>query len=199
MKRVEDAGLCAQCGGLCCLSAPGGFSPDDLTESGVLNASEINAALDSGVAIISTSFVNIEGHRAAPLLKINARGIGRGPLSLCHMPSQCAHLHGNHCAFLLEERPYECAVMVPHRDISRCGMHDGMPAEVLWVGHQGLLREVVSLRAGRPWFDELLAQMHSQLQVDEYAYGAWRLVQTIGLADNDPEIDSIVAAWKKTL
>jgi hypothetical protein len=160
---------------------------------------DVNASLDSGVAIVSTSFVNIENHKAAPLLKLNARGVDREPLSLCHKPSRCAHLQGGQCSFSLEERPFECATMVPHKDIYLCGMPDGMPAELLWVGHQGVLRDVVSKRAGRPWCEEILAQMRARLQIDEYAHGCWQLVQATGFAADDSEADTIIAAWERTL
>jgi hypothetical protein len=199
MERVEAGDLCAACGGYCCCHAPGKFSPDDLASPGALDAQAVGAALDSGRAVVYASFTNVEGSKAAPIFTLAARGVDRPPLSLCHEPARCAHLEGDRCAYELEERPFECAAMVPSKDYPRCGLPDDMVAEALWVGHQGLLRDVIEQRSGRPWREELIGQIESRRHVDAYAYGAFELVRFAGLAEDPAEADAIVAAWAASL
>ena len=199
MERIEELDYCARCGGLCCLHAPGRFCPDDLAPSGCLDEKVVNDALDTGLAIIGTSFTNLEGSKTAPIFTLCARGIDREPLSLCHAPSCCAHLENDRCLFPLEKRPYECAVMVPASSISRCGLPDDAVVEPMWVEHQDLLRTVIENRSGRCWREELLRQIESRWRLDAYANGAWSLITSIGLANDSSEAETIVSAWLDSL
>jgi len=199
MERVEDLGLCAKCGGLCCLSAPGKFSPDELATSGSLDEQDINEALDSGLASMYTSFTSSSASKSAPIFTLTARGAGRPALSLCHEPTCCAHLFNGRCKFPLEKRPLECALMVPADTPSRCGLPDDLAVTLSWVAYQDLLRKVIEQRTGHSWREELMDQVQSRSQIDAYAQGARGLISSIGLAETSEEADAIIAAWQQTL
>ncbi|MCL1797835.1 MAG: hypothetical protein FWG24_05960 [Eggerthellaceae bacterium] len=195
MKRVEASEFCVACKGYCCLHAPGKFAPEDFAPLGALDGQVIHDALDSGRAVMYTSFTNIEGSEAAPIFTLAARGIDREPLSLCHEALTCAHLEGDSCTYTLEERPLECAALVPSKNFPYCMLPDDMIIEPLWVEHQGLLREVIEQRCGRSWREELLAQMDERRHMDAYAAGAFELVCMAGLAESSSRVDAIIAAW----
>lgn len=199
MERVEALDLCAKCGGYCCSNFPGKFSPDDLAPSGSLTEQAINDALDTGLAVVYTSFTNVEGSKVAPIFTLAARGVERPPLSLCHDATRCAHLEGDRCKFPLESRPYECAMMVPAESVSCCGIPDDLLIEPLWVDYQELLREVIEKRSGRPWCQELISQAQARRNTDGYAYGAWSLITSIGITDSSTEADAVIAKWLKSL
>ena len=199
MERVEALDLCAKCGGYCCLHIPGRFSPDDLASSGRLSEKDINDALDAGIATIYTSFAAIEGYKAAPIFTLATRGEGRPPLSLCHDATRCVHLKGKSCKFPLDERPYECAMMVPAEDASLCRLPDGVIIEPLWVEYQMLLRKVIEKRTGRSWAQELENQLETRRATDSYANGAWTLISYIGMAGNSKEADITIAKWLESL
>ena len=200
MERVESLAYCSKCGGLCCINAPGRFSPDDLVDGLRLGTPEgVEKALDSGLAVIYSSFFNAPSSKVAPIFTLGARGKGRPQLSLCHQPARCAHLDKDHCRFALELRPFECAVMVPNEQVARCGLPEGVVMELLWVDHQELLRAVIEERSGQTWRNELLRQAATRWTEDSYAQGAWEMIKALGLAGSSAEADQIVSTWRKTL
>ena len=199
MERVEALDLCAKCGGYCCLNVPGKFIPDDLAPGGRLDEQIVDEALDSGLAVIYTSFTSADGCRLAPIFTLATRGVGRPPLSLCHEATRCAHLRGDRCAYPLEKRPYECAVMVPSENISQCGMPNDELIEPYWVEYQELLRNIIERRSGRSWYRELMGQAEERRQIDGYAYGAYSIIQSLGLALSSQEADTIIATWLESL
>lgn len=199
MERVEVLDLCAKCGGFCCLHVPGRFCPDELATSEYLSEQDVNDALDAGIAVVYTSFAALEGNKVAPIFTLAARGTERPPLSLCHDAIRCAHLDGDRCKFPLDSRPYECAMMVPAEDVSSCGLPDDMLVEPLWVDYQELLRRVIRKRAGQSWRKELMDQIESRRNIDNYARGAWTLIDAEGLAGTSTEADTIITEWLDSL
>jgi hypothetical protein len=152
--------------------------------------------LDAGQAAINASLVAVYWLPVVPLLTLGARGIGKQALCLCCGDRRCVHLGAKGCALALDERPFECAVMVPHADRRLCRMPGDTSMEELWLEHQGILREAVELRTGRPWRDELMRQLIRAPVDDAFANGARELIDTLGFASDDASIRETVAAWK---
>jgi Fe-S-cluster containining protein len=194
-NRVEDAGLCTKCGGLCCKRAPGRYSPAELETNGELTTGQVVTLLNAGYHAITTSFVTLFGTQAAALFHIAARGVGKPALSLCHNDMRCVYLDGNGCSQSLELRPFECAVMVPASSISRCSLPDGVSMEALWPSRQAVLREAIEAFSGNDWHTELLAQINDRKNQSEYARGARQLLNECSLASTALESDFVIGAW----
>jgi len=181
------------------LKGPGKYSPTEFSNGKTMSVQKINAAFDEGRAIMSTTFVSVEGSQAAPLFTLTARGEKRDALSLFHDAARCAHLVNDHCEFSLEERPYECAMLVPAEDASKCGLPDNQFMEILWVPHQQVLRELIEMRTGRSWRKELVEQVLSRKTDDSYSKGAYDFLTSIGLVKDDEEADETIAEWQRSL
>jgi hypothetical protein len=195
MERIEDQALCALCGGLCCQRAPGRFSPDDFMEGDEPLSPAVRAALDDGFAAVYTSFVTVGSKKIAPLFTVASRGVRKPVLSLCDSESWCVRLTMDGCTLPLEERPFECAMMVPNRNISLCALPGGMTMEQLWIPYQNILRALIEQYAGRPWFQELSAQIQDPEKSDPYTAGVRELTDAIGLAFHERELDEIARCW----
>jgi hypothetical protein len=193
---VDANQLCVDCGGLCCQRAPGRYAPEELTRFGGAGVDGIQAMLEAGHSSITVSYIAVCDGRVAPLFTLAARGVGQGEVVLCTSSLRCSYLGRDSCMLTLAERPYECAMMVPNRQPSQCLMPDGQLMEELWLPHQDALRQVIELRSGRPWPDELQSQVDSAPAWDEYARGVQELIATLGLAtDHDELIGVIERAW----
>ena len=199
MERVEALDICGRCGGYCCLHVPGRLIPHDLSADEPLTEQVIHDALDSKRAVVFSSFINIGRSKTVPVFTLAARGVNRPPLSLAYEPTRCYHLLGERCAFSLELRPFECAMMVPAGEISRCGMPDDMLIEPYWVKYQDLLRTVIETRSGLSWRDEVMRQLETRCKKDDYANAMLTLVKSRGLAHDAHEADAIIASWIETL
>jgi len=195
MERVEDLSFCAKCGGLCCLRTPGKYNPEEFSSGGTMSKKLINDALDDGRASMSTTFVSFAKSQIAPLFFLAARGKDRPPLSLCHDAVRCSHLVGDRCKFSLEERPFECAMLVPSEDTSKCSLPNDLFMELLWIDHQDTLRDVIEGRTGHTWRDEMVEQLMSRKDVDDYSTGAYELVISMGLVEDAEEADETIADW----
>jgi hypothetical protein len=195
VRRTENAYLCTVCGGYCCQHAPGRYSPTDLAGQGMVTAEKIKTALDTKFVAIYTSFITPDNMRVVPVFTVAPRGVRGATLSLCSGTTWCVRLTLDGCTLTLEERPFECAAMVPNSDISQCALPGGMTMEQLWIPHQQILRELIENYAGRPWFQELSAQIGDPTNIDPYALGARELLATVGLGSDEREIDMLAARW----
>jgi hypothetical protein len=192
---MENAHLCTVCGGYCCQHAPGRYSPTDFAERETVTAGEIKTALDTGFVAIYTSFIAPDDMRVAPVFTVAPRGVRKAILSLCSGTTWCIRLSLDGCALSLKERPFECAAMIPNKNFTLCALPNGMTMEQLWVPHQQILRKLIESYAGRPWFQELSAQIGDSANTDPYALGARELLETIGLVSDEQEIDALTARW----
>jgi len=198
LERVEDNGLCAACGGLCCQRAPGRYAPEDLESVGGVSVAGVEAWLDAGFSSITALFVAVCDQRAAPLFALAARGVNRGELVLCASDIRCLRLDNTGCTLALEQRPFECAAMVPNHQVSQCRLPDGVVMEEIWLPHQEVLRQVVERRSGLGWAEELRRQVFSAPTSDQYAQGARELLTALGLATEPNEILMVAkSAWHK--
>jgi hypothetical protein len=196
VERVEDLNLCARCGGLCCKRAPGRYSPDDFADEGGVSVAVITRALEGGNASINTSFITVPGRKVAPLFTVAARGVRKPELSLCDGEMKCARVSSSGCDIELDERPFECAAMVPHTQIAQCLLPDGMTMEELWIPYQDILREVIEQWSQKKWFDELHEHIFTLRGYDAYKTGARELINAIGMASDPREIDQILSVWQ---
>lgn len=198
MTRVENNGLCTACGGLCCLRAPGRYAPDELESTGGANVAGIQAKLDAGFSSVTVSFVAVCDGRVAPVFTLAARGVGKGELVLCASNLRCTLLGLSKCTLPLEQRPYECAAMVPHQQVSQCRIPDDQLIEEFWLPYQQELWQVIELRSGLTWQEELRRQVSSAPDYDQYAQGVRELLATLGLASGIDEIrDVATRAWSQ--
>jgi hypothetical protein len=213
MERVEDSRLCVLCGGLCCQRAPGRYAPEELASvsTAVVDAGSVNVAgvdvagvdvasveamLDAGFSSITASFIAVCDRRAAVLFTLAVRGVGRGELVLCASDTRCLRLGAVGCTLALGQRPFECAMMVPHQQVPQCRIPDNLMMEEIWLPHQEVLRQVVERRSGLAWAEELKRQVFSAPTSDQYAQGARELLTALGLATDPDEILAVIErAW----
>lgn len=189
LERTEDIDRCAHCGGRCCKLAPGHFVPDDFGQWGGVTVDVVVKLLATGVASMDCGLVGTPNSRLAPILMPAARGLNQPEIDFFHCSVRCAHLQNKGCAFPLNERPYECAVIVPNdRD---CALPDDLHMEFFWLSCQTVLREAVERISSSPWLDELCRQLADPKRSDLKIQGARRLVAKWGLADSTLEIDYI--------
>jgi len=197
-QRTEDAGRCAACGGFCCQRAPGRFAPEELAGGGRLDAEAVLGRLEAGSASITTSFIAVCDRRLAPVFTVAARGCGKGRLVLCASNIRCSFLEQERCMLSLALRPFECAMMVPDEDVSKCVIPEGLSMEELWLPHQQALHAVIRHCCGRPWAEELRRQIEQAPDSDQYAQGAKQLLKALGLAESEEEIQDVVKrAWSR--
>jgi len=196
MERIENLDLCAKCGGLCCLKGPGKYNPNDFASDGGLTQQMVNDALDDGRAIISTTLVSVEGSQAAPVFTLTARGKNREPLSLCHEAASCALLVDDRCRYALDERPYECAMLVPSENPAECRLPDNLLMEILWIDHQRTMRSVIEQRTGHHWRKEMVEQVLHHKDAEGYSQGIYDYLTKDGLVEDDEEADETIAEWQ---
>ena len=193
-QQVEDAKLCSACGGRCCKLAPGRFSPHDLDRFGGCTAEVVNDLLDQGVAAITGALVNAMDSRLAPVLILAAQGIDRPAIDLFRENIRCGSLLSTGCPYTLDERPYECAAIVP--STVECKMPGTVHMEDLWVEHQEALREVVSRRTGHRWLEEFNAQLYDRTNNNAIIQRSRNLVDRLGMATDEADIQLIIELAK---
>jgi hypothetical protein len=153
--------------------------------------------LETGFAALNASFITVYGKKAAPLFTVAARGVRKPELSLCDGDMKCARVSSTGCDLALDDRPFECAAMVPNVRVSQCALPDGMTMEELWIPYQDLLREIIEQRSGKAWYEELRDRIFNARGYDEYKAGARELVNALGLASDPREVDQIILLWQK--
>ena len=137
MKEVYDLKLCAECGGKCCTSMPGIYSPDDfdtpISIGLLLSLFETgNYAIDSWVDEPDIYFVRprIKG---APQLEESWGG-------------PCIHHTSTGCNIDNEQRPKQCKVLIPSSDNCLAppggNKHD---FAMLWKPYQKILEEFITI------------------------------------------------------
>lgn len=194
LKRVEDIDRCALCGGRCCKRAPGHFVPEDLKRWGDLTTDVVIRLLETGVASVDCGLIGVMNTKVAPILTLAARGLNQPMLDFAHCSIRCVHLQDSGCAFPLEERPFECAVITPNS--LECKLPGDIHMEFFWLEHQGILREVVEKISDRLWLEEVHCQIVNSKRTDLKIRGARRLIAERGLAETATETDYIAKMTK---
>jgi hypothetical protein len=88
--------------------------------------------------------------------------------------------------------------MVPHQQVSQCRIPDDQLIEEFWLPYQQELWQVIELRSGLTWQEELRRQVSSAPDYDQYAQGVRELLATLGLASGIDEIrDVATRAWSQ--
>ena len=188
--QVEDVELCKSCGGLCCQISPGRFSPDDLERFGGCTVEVIDKLLDEGVAAIRGALVCVMNSQMAPMLLLAAQGVDRPAIDLFRDNFRCVHLTSTGCAYSLDERPFECAAIVP--DKAECKLPDTIHMEDLWVDQQDILWEIVNRRSGRHWLEEFKAQLYDPKRSDSHIRNFRDIVNTRGICATEYEIKFVI-------
>jgi len=193
-QQVEDVELCSSCGGRCCKLTPGRFSPYDLDRFGGCTVSVVDELLNQGLATITGSLVNAWNSQLAPVLILAAQGVDRPAIDLFRENVCCVSLQSTGCLYSLEERPYECAAIIP--STVECKMPDSVHMEDFWVEHQEVLREVVHRQTGRSWVEEFNAQLYDGKCNNAIVQRSRSLVERLGMATSDNDIQLIIELAK---
>jgi hypothetical protein len=166
--------------------APGRYAPEDFERCGGLTVALVVELLAGGVASIDCGLVGALNSRVAPQLVLAARGLNQPEVDFFHGSLRCVHLRSDGCAFLLEDRPLECALIVP--DARECALPEALRMERFWVGQQEVLREAVQERCGVSWLMELHRQLDDRRRNDSKIRGARNLIAARGLAESTADI-----------
>ena len=188
-SRVEDLELCAKCGGRCCKTSPGRFAPSDFQGSQGFEPTGIEALLDKGSASIVVGFVSALNSPLAPIFMVKHRGRGKGELEFFCGDVECNVLTPQGCPHSLDERPFECAAIVPSS--GNCILPDDLQMEDLWAPYQSFLRVLIANRAGCDWTEEFNRQLADKRTTSPFKREVQELIKKFGLTTSIAEISLI--------
>ncbi|NMA66249.1 MAG: hypothetical protein GX957_08430 [Clostridiaceae bacterium] len=105
----ENTELCKACGGKCCKTMGGHYSPDDFVD---LSLSSLIYEIEKGYISIDWWVGDVMGDDRENTYYLRTRNLGAGVID----PSWggvCCLLTENGCSLSWEERPYGCRALVP--------------------------------------------------------------------------------------
>lgn len=121
-QNTYDHARCAECGGSCCLGAPGCCLPDDIAR--LFPASTLHQSVELALAGGRFAIDWWEGEPCIPFM----RPATKGKEGVSHDPSwggNCTFLREHGCELGDQERPHQCRVLRPNADIDQCKAPDG--------------------------------------------------------------------------
>jgi len=196
-QRVEDLDLCARCGGRCCKESPGRFAPTDFERSGDFDISRVENLLHEGRASIVIGLIKALNSPMAPIFMLKYRGKGKGELEFFCSDVECIGLTAQGCSFSLDERPFECAAIVPSPE-GCCTLPGDLHMEDLWAPYQDALHVLITNRAGCEWFEEFNRQLADKRNRSSFKQEVQNLIQKYGLTTSTSEI-SLIADLARSL
>ena len=195
-RRVEDLELCARCGGRCCKEAPGRFAPEDFEGSCGFDIEKVRASVKDKRASFVVGFIKALSSPLAPIFMLKHRGKGKGVLEFFSSDTQCSVLTASGCPYSLDERPFECAGIVPSTE--KCALPEGMHMEDFWAPWQDAMRELVSEYAGCDWAEEFDRQFTNKRIVSPFKREAQELTRKYGVTTSASEI-SLIAELARSI
>ncbi|MDR1185073.1 MAG: hypothetical protein LBK67_09800 [Coriobacteriales bacterium] len=166
-----------------------------MNDSNALYA-QVSSLLDNGTVCITVGLVKALNSPMAPIFMVMHRRQGENELDFFCGDVPCADLTIKGCRLPLDERPFECAAIVPNT--TGCGLPNGLWMEDLWAPYQTILRTIIEERSKRTWLDELNRQLEEKRNISTLQRNAQKLIQQHGLATTPSEI-SLIAGLAKSL
>jgi len=148
---MQNAAMCATCGGACCKQMPGGTHPNDWGAPDMDEMQRrISAALDSeryaidwwegdprGLEEGYIGYVS-QGFYIRPATKGK-----EGRVYDASWGGECTFLTATGCALAHDARPLECRTLEPKYPL-RCEQHHGKHATAIaWIEYHDLLKEII--------------------------------------------------------
>mgnify|MGYP001863978402 CR=1 FL=1 len=160
-----ESDLCRKCGGKCCKRNGCAYAIEDfaeITKKGIMQKLEHEAS-------IRATF-EISNYGATPVLFLESRGKGKGPVNLFSLPTSCALLTDQGCLYKIEDRPTGGILLLPKEDEKHelcCEIDEHAQAILLkgWLKYQKLLNKLVKYYTGNTVDKQLSLDILAVIQV----------------------------------
>ncbi len=169
MEELENKELCKSCGGKCCKAGGCLWFPSDFK---TITLDSIDELLKDGSSMIVGTPNVVENRGKFSIvgvsLSLRARNVGKGPIDLISLPTQCASLTEAGCKFDFEHRPSGGKHYIPYKDENgelKC--HEDFEVrdiEKEWYVHNKILSRLVKRYTGLSPMEEY------RKEVIEYLY-----------------------------
>lgn len=139
----ENKEICSKCGGQCCKSMPGIFSPDDFEE---VSINTLLPLLKTGKYTFESQFFK---NKCVYFLRPSVRnfeGCIRSGRSSFYTSGSCTFLTDLGCELSAEKRPYECKNLEPNNNKDqKCKFHgiNNDKTILKWNKYQDLIEEIL--------------------------------------------------------